>query len=587
MSACKTVKKWITKEVQVPVEKAIKKAKKECEKVKKKIEEKVRKPMEKWVNKQEKKCKKKKCKWWCLCCNKWFCWIVTLVVKVVTWVIATVIKWVTYLVCKIVMVIVDIVVKIVTRILKWLVSFVVCIFTDPLEALKSFRDLWTDILDILEDVVDFAKSLLDDVVELLEDVERLLDALAESFGPVGTWFLGILKGVLNLVKDIINIARGIIESLQEIVFGILRLNWCRITTGITNLGVSIVRVIFWVVRIPFEIGIGGSRDNFHLAGLKDIIERALQGEFGSDTERIERSIELIGLYSRPMGLPITLDPRRFCFRSNQLLLDLHREGVINLYSIAGHLSGCDGKWATSTNVKKGEVVYTGTDIIVSYSDLELFIKEGPEAVPEFTAYPIKEENFEKYLQVAKRKAYQIGIELSWEEIRDYEVTDSTFIPLPDSNNDDVFAAFGRTGKNDDLSTVPAVAIFLYEDNSLSGLTSWYRPGPYKNPCPAPEDSIPSGQQYKRKSGVTFIERVPEWVFKYTLIHEIGHYFGLCHEGHDGLEFIMFSPKAVKKKVTANTVLEYLLLSGEPHFSRNDAIEAWRWITQVAKDSCLP
>lgn len=585
MGACQTVKKWITKEVQIPVEEFITKAKKQCTEVKKKIEEKVRKPVEKWVNKQERKCKRKKCKWWCLCCNKWFCWIVTLVVKVVTWVVTTVIKWVTYLVCKIVMVVVDVIVKIITRIIKWLVSFVVCLFTDPVAAFKSIYDIWT--VDIVEDIVDFAKSLLDDVVEFIEDVERLLDALAESFGPIGTWLLGLVKGLLNLVKHAINIVRGIIDAVQDILFGILKLDWCRITAGITNLGVQIGRLILLPVRVPFEIGIGGPRDNFHLADLRDIIERALNKEFGDDKERIERSIELIGLYSRPMGLPITIDPRSLCIRSSVFLQNLHKEGVIDLYRIAGYVSLCDDKWATSTKRINGKVVYTGTEITVPRSDLELFIEEGPEAVPEFTVYPIKLDNFERYLQVAKRKAYQIGLELSWGRIRDYEITDSTFIPLPTNKHDELFTEFGRKGVGDNLCSVPAVAIFLYESDTLNGLTSWFRPPPYKNPCPDSIDNSLQRTKYIRKSGVSFRDRVPEYVFKYVLIHELGHYFGLCHEGHDGFEYIMFSYSAAEEKVTFNTFLEYAMLSGEPYFTRKDAQEVWRWITQVAKDSCLP
>lgn len=48
------------------------------------------------------------CVWWCLCCNKWFCWIVVVVVRVVTWVIETVTRLVTEVVCTIVSVLLDI-----------------------------------------------------------------------------------------------------------------------------------------------------------------------------------------------------------------------------------------------------------------------------------------------------------------------------------------------------------------------------------------------------------------------------------------------------------------------------------------------
>lgn len=49
----------------------------------------ITKTVGKWLNKIEKRCRRRKCKWWCLCCNKWLCWLVT-VLKWVTWVITIV-----------------------------------------------------------------------------------------------------------------------------------------------------------------------------------------------------------------------------------------------------------------------------------------------------------------------------------------------------------------------------------------------------------------------------------------------------------------------------------------------------------------
>lgn len=42
-----------------------------------------------WLSVLEKKCWKQKCKWWCLCCNKWLCVLVS-VLKWVTWIITVV-----------------------------------------------------------------------------------------------------------------------------------------------------------------------------------------------------------------------------------------------------------------------------------------------------------------------------------------------------------------------------------------------------------------------------------------------------------------------------------------------------------------
>ena len=57
---CHDVTEWITENVQQPVQ----------------------------------RCIEQDCNWWCLCCNKWFCFIV--------WVIVTVGSWVTHAVCELV-----------------------------------------------------------------------------------------------------------------------------------------------------------------------------------------------------------------------------------------------------------------------------------------------------------------------------------------------------------------------------------------------------------------------------------------------------------------------------------------------------
>lgn len=104
-----------------------------CKEYKKKIEEKIEKPMDEWVEKTVKKCKKKKCKWWCGCCNKWFCWLETIVVKVVRWVVVTVIKWVTYVVCEVVAFILNFLatfiglilsIPIIGRIIGWIIKII-------------------------------------------------------------------------------------------------------------------------------------------------------------------------------------------------------------------------------------------------------------------------------------------------------------------------------------------------------------------------------------------------------------------------------------------------------------------------------
>jgi hypothetical protein len=74
------------------------------------------------------------------------------------------------------------------------------------------------------------------------------------------------------------------------------------------------------------------------------------------------------------------------------------------------------------------------------------------------------------------------------------------------------------------------------------------------------------------------------VFRYVLIHEIGHYFGLDHPGHTGANHIMWSRGSGIAAVSWETVGE-AFLSAEPRFTGDDACTVWRWILTNAQ-SCV-
>jgi hypothetical protein len=119
-----------------------------CREVQDWIEEEIEKPIDEWIEKRVKKCKKKKCKKWCLCCNKWFCWIETIVEKVVKWVIVTVGKWVTRIVCEIVHTIIDV------------IGFVVgLILAIPIIG-RLIREIWDIIIEILNRIAGIPDLIL-------------------------------------------------------------------------------------------------------------------------------------------------------------------------------------------------------------------------------------------------------------------------------------------------------------------------------------------------------------------------------------------------------------------------------------------
>lgn len=97
-----------------------------CEEYKEWVEEKIEEPVGEWQAKAEEKCKKKKCKKWCLCCNKWVCWIEIAFYWVVKWIVRIVLKWLIYVICRVISVLLTLFLTIL-NIIGWPVKWLWCI----------------------------------------------------------------------------------------------------------------------------------------------------------------------------------------------------------------------------------------------------------------------------------------------------------------------------------------------------------------------------------------------------------------------------------------------------------------------------
>ena len=113
------------------------------------VEEDIEKPIDVWVEKKVEQCKKKKCRKWCLCCNKWFCWIQTIFVTVVRWIVVTVIKWVVRVVCEIVSVLLDAFAGIISL-----------LFAIPILG-RILRQLWDAVIDLIWRLIGIIGIILD------------------------------------------------------------------------------------------------------------------------------------------------------------------------------------------------------------------------------------------------------------------------------------------------------------------------------------------------------------------------------------------------------------------------------------------
>lgn len=89
-----------------------------CREIHEQIEEQVERRLDERVRRSVERCRRRSCNWWCACCNKWFCWLETIVVTIVRWVVVTVVKWIVRIVCEIVTLVLDLVALIVGLILS-------------------------------------------------------------------------------------------------------------------------------------------------------------------------------------------------------------------------------------------------------------------------------------------------------------------------------------------------------------------------------------------------------------------------------------------------------------------------------------
>jgi hypothetical protein len=487
-------------------------------------------------------------------------------------------------VCQTVTVIVQTIVALVLRTIFWPITTVVCLFSDPAQAFEALPDFFAILFDAVEGLTGLAEALLSDVAGMLEDTDRHLDSLASSLGPLGL-LLSPLKGAVQWTRRLTENARDLLGGVKDLVFGALLGNSCRFARGATNIGVAVGVSVASVSQLGGAIFAGG-RDLVDRRVLEVRILRAINEKFGADSVRANRIIDAFAIGSSPMGPVFVVEPYRLFLASTNFTRQLHIDGVINVFALAGYTSKC----RQGLSEPEGEVVYAGTSTRVSHADLNEFVDNGPDGVPSFRLFAISSERFRQHLEVAKRKVVQVGVQLRFAPLAEFPATIKQHVPLAvddggplgDRVQQDIFRAMGRNGVNDDLSRIPMLAHFHYvptvvrdgKSDELFGLTSPWWPS----------------REVRTASGVSYRNVTPDFFSRIVPIHEIGHYLGLLHENSDttvlrGVDEIMFKNRK-GDMFKGSMFYEYLLLGGEPRFTQSDVKTVWNWIMTDA-ESILP
>ena len=183
---CKEIGEWITDNVEKVLDQWFVRARQQCTEAQRWLEER-RTEIEDWRRTQETRCQEQPCQWWCLCCNKWFCWIVDILVRILI-VIIEVFEHVIEAVCILIVTVIWLVLSILVQIVKWVVLAVVCI----LEALCSLL------------ILIGALALL---VTLLGIVALVVPALAAVAAPVIPIAAAVAGAALILARALCEMSR--------------------------------------------------------------------------------------------------------------------------------------------------------------------------------------------------------------------------------------------------------------------------------------------------------------------------------------------------------------------------------------------
>ncbi|WP_069166070.1 hypothetical protein [Nocardia altamirensis] len=409
---------------------------------------------------------------------------------------------------------------------------------------------------------------------------------------VGKW---VTRTVCKLVAVVWGIIKDVAGGLWDVVAGIFTLDWRRILDGLLQIGIGIVlgaiglgRIIFLGDTIAYII------EEINRWRLRNYVRGLLEKKYsGTTLEQIEEAIRLdhgaFGLRMDATAYRTVLDseaPSPTDPTAPNLVV-LHETGAINLRALCG-FEFDEGFWNRKNykTLKKGIVVGGGGggefDNPISEDELDTYLSSRGQQGPPFIVLPMRDGALDERVSATEEKGRELGLMMSFNTDR-VLVTSAGHIvqhgfDTPDANS--ALARFlidkvgridktvDRSGADHQLCHPVAVGIFRYTDG-LRGLAATLE----RTAC---------GLSGSVASGVTFIDNRPNQIWKYVPIHELGHYFGLCHT--DGVNRIMYSPK--KNSWWSWWLVPDIYLSGEPSFVFDEAKAAWDYIVANFPPECL-
>jgi hypothetical protein len=481
--------------------------------------------------------------------------------------------------------------------------------------------------DVVEGVVDTVTDVAGDLVDTVADGVAFglgwgNDWLCRNAGNVGCRIgnvvLGGLGGFVDGVRDLVNGALDVISDVGGFVGAILRGDFAGALGKLLEILIGAFTTLLQLGRVLlFLTVIDGARDAWQAESLRRFVEALLEQRFGSDPERLRRIREHLSLDGSRWGLPLQVTHRVMCLDSDQLPLhEWHARGTLDLYALAG-VASFDSvqpfRQRTAVHVMSRDGIESS--LPANRWQIAKYLESQGKDV-RLRVHALSRGATKEIVQTAIDKCRQIGVRLEVNQGNRWSQLDLGravhLVTTADGGDPPGSAGYGyafdrrrlgrflaekgyRTGMAQEECEIPAFAAFAIADGGRGQVSGRaIRQGPGATPCGAQPDRnddccvTVSSIVGTNGSGVVHREAWPPIFTRYVLAHEIGHYLGLCHYGHDGIQNIMFTTPDADPNADISWLdwgeLNYLL-DGEPNFTLDDGKNAWRFIvSQLAQ--CL-
>ena len=476
-------------------------------------------------------------------------------------------------------------------------------FSDAVDAVSSAA---STVGDVVEDVADAVVDTVEDAVDWAVDgaqsgIQAAAEWVCKEDGDIGCGIAnvvgGLIDGALQGFQDVLHDALDLVRDIAGIVGDILRLDLPGLLHDLGALVIDALDVLWDVGRfISGGYFVGGIVDYFRHSMLMHFVDALVRSRFGTNPAQLATIRANIGLdSSKRFGFRLPAQHRVFVMDSQTVpLWDMHNNGEIDLYAMA-HLISADSFaiGAAHPNTVIKSVKSDGTESLLPVSRWTIshyLASQGRDR--RIRVYAMDRRTLAIKLSTASRKLEELGVILEWNDgedfswFRDYTRQDITRAEY-DFNTLQIEALLARPdfrrpmGVNCELL---AVGGFKLDNFGRVAGRNILECSDFPSNCPNPgrTDRCCITVKPRTSSGVIHKDVYPTDVLSYILPHEIGHYLGLCHCGHDGFHNVMYTNKTQSFFDWGNVSLYW---EGEPHFSLDDGKNAWRFIVdQLA--TCL-